>query len=102
MNCFADMLISVYQEALASKTPAVVEAARYYLRGVADGLSWANADTPPNKKPIYCPPPTMILNDANYNDILEKEIRVMIADRRFDQYFVAEVLLQGLKRTFPC
>ena len=55
-----------------------------------------------NKKPIYCQPAKLSMNDYNYLKILEdqtKKYKEML-DNNYQEYPI--LLLNGLKEAFPC
>jgi hypothetical protein len=51
---------------------------------------------------LYCPPDTMRLMTENYITILELEIARQGKSEMIGIYSVADILLDGLMRTFPC
>lgn len=53
--------------------------------------------------PLYCPPDKMRLTTDNYVNVLNQELlRKSTADQVVALASVADILLDGLVRTFPC
>ena len=53
--------------------------------------------------PLYCPPEKMRLTTDNYVNVLNQELlRKGTADQFVALASVADILLDGLIRTFPC
>lgn len=71
-----------------------------YLRGLQEGLSWANADLLANEKQaIYCVPGRLALNPQQTADILTRYVE---AHKFLGDGPVGSALLFALKDTFPC
>lgn len=72
-----------------------------YVLGLGEAFLYATIDLEFNKKaPLFCPPRQLALTTENYIQILDNELR---GDKNFDSDApVGLVLLEGLKKTFPC
>jgi hypothetical protein len=71
-----------------------------YVAGVGNGLFWANVYL---KKSLYCPPPNLAVYVDNYVDILDREIDISRKNKTLtDDTHIELLLIEGLKRTFPC
>ncbi len=72
-----------------------------YVLGLGEAFLYATIDLEFNKKaPLFCPPRQLALTTENYIQILDNELR---ANKNFDSDApVGLVLLDGLKKTFPC
>jgi len=76
---------------------------KMYIEGVGIGYSWANNAIEPKQYQLFCPPPTLELQEKNYVNILKRELaenKVWISSAT--NYPVELILLKGLQRTFPC
>lgn len=70
------------------------------LMGMEDGFGTANvALIVERKKPLYCQPEGLALNPQNTLRILDEEVK---RTNRGPDAPLSLVLLDGLKRTFPC
>jgi len=81
------------------------------LVGAGDAYSWANATlSKRGDAPLFCTPPSLALNGKNFQSIYREELsrngalyRATIERQvAASKDLVAFVLLQGLRRTFPC
>lgn len=71
-----------------------------YITGVASGYSWYNTYLEHDgKELLFCVPSELGLNPQNYMNIFEGELKEQ--NYKPDSY-VEIILMQGLKRTFPC
>lgn len=81
-----------------------------YVWGVGSGFEMANVDIEVHRtgKPLYCPPPEMVLTTENYLNILDarlKEVSTVKKETLGAEGYISLIeyeLLQGLKKTFPC
>jgi hypothetical protein len=77
-------------------------AAKYYVKGAADALLFANGYLDSEgQKPMYCQPKKLSLGPDTYLNILEDEIKLTPKVEQVD-YPVSVLLLWGLQRVFPC
>lgn len=73
-----------------------------YIYGVGIGYKHANVELWFIGQPkLYCEPKKLVLGASNYIDILEREIQSSI-NKYTLKTPVELILLQGLKKTFPC
>jgi hypothetical protein len=71
-----------------------------YLKGLENGFGVANAFlTIESKRPLYCQPGKLVLTHDNVARILDAEMKVT---RRDLDTPLSMVVLDGLRRTFPC
>jgi hypothetical protein len=72
-----------------------------YVLGLGEAFLYANINLEfNNKAPLFCPPRQLALTTENYVQILDKELRI---ENFFDSDApIGLVLLEGLKKTFPC
>ena len=82
--------------------PAAINIIGLYLKGVGEGLGWANAELKVGRRqqPLFCVPAKLGLRGDNLVDILEQEIERSPTWR--DDSQLAFILLRGLMNTFPC
>ncbi|MEH6826427.1 MAG: hypothetical protein V7629_21275 [Motiliproteus sp.] len=84
------------------------EPSRVYLAGSLGGLETANAQLRADERlSLYCVPTTLRLNAENAVSIFEDELAIRLAGGIVDWELwpkvpLEQVLLWGLKRTFPC
>jgi hypothetical protein len=72
-----------------------------YVRGLAEGIQWANADATNEKKNLYCEP-DIVLGVETYIDILDRTIKERSDHSDYDKMPIGLLLLHGLRATFPC
>jgi hypothetical protein len=73
----------------------------YYIGGIGEGFLWYSSySSALGGKPIYCVPPTLVLNAKNFMDILEREYYKNPNEYKNDP--VGSTLIMGLRATFPC
>ena len=76
------------------------EAFALVIKGMEDGIGISNAVlVAEGKSPLYCPPPSLVLNHENALQILTSEIA---QSKRAPDAPLSLVLLDGLRRNFPC
>ena len=82
-----------------------------YIEGLLQGSKWTNAITKKlnkdnkNLKRAFCPPTNMVLELANAKTIIHRaaeDLSKVYTGSEFDNIPIAQVLLLGLERTFPC
>jgi hypothetical protein len=100
-SAFADMSVETFERNMASgDAPAL--AARYYITGIEDGLSWANVES---KKrfgvKLYCSPGSIALQGDQIIDIMRRFVRAHDYMDLQEQR-VGVVLLLALEELFPC
>lgn len=77
-------------------------AAKYYVKGAADGLLFANGYLDSVKlKSVYCQPKKLAIGPDTYLNILEDEIKLTSNLTQVD-YPISVLLMWGLQRVFPC
>lgn len=69
-------------------------------------MGWANINLMAEEKPaLFCPPEQLGLFTQNHLDIFDQEIKarsLQTTEAELEKSSVGLLLLQGLKRTFPC
>jgi len=74
-----------------------------YVGAVGFAYVHANAALTHRKQPsLYCQPSKLSLNAANYQDILDKEVKEKAHIFNSPDIAIEMILLFGLIRTFPC
>lgn len=73
--------------------------ASVYLRGLTDGIEWAVSQSRFEKAPPFCAPPSLTIAAEQYRQILSEQIRLHPEQA---QQRVGIVMMDALKRTFPC
>ena len=68
----AEMTVEQYKTRM--KTPVDAAATKVYIKGLGEGIGWANVEARARRMPLYCPPDKLGLDVANYIDILDHEI----------------------------
>jgi hypothetical protein len=77
-------------------------AAKYYVKGAADALLFANGYLDSmNLNTVYCQPKKLAIGPETYLNILEDEIKMTSNVAQVD-YPVSLLLLWGLQRVLPC
>jgi hypothetical protein len=76
----------------------------YFLRQVVDiedGLAWANMALARDRKeqPLYCVPTNLALTGGQLINIVRRDVEETPSD---GEYPVGLILLQALKKVFPC
>lgn len=79
------------------------ELTRQYVAATGEALYLMNYRLIELKqKPLYCPPDKIRLMTANYINVLDEEIRRESHKKSLMMESLADVLLDGLIRSFPC
>ena len=77
-----------------------------YINGVGEGMSWANSMLTIKKQPpLYCSPPTETMDENDYINIIDREIKRTSRTRKIDPNkpsAVEMILLFGLVVEYPC
>jgi hypothetical protein len=74
-----------------------------FLNGAYDGISWylvAQMSKKSSKDILICPPRNMVINLNNIKDIINRQAKHIGADA--DDKPLVFILINGLRRTFPC
>jgi competence protein ComGF len=75
---------------------------KLYLKGVGEGLAWANEELAARgSKALYCKPEKEVIGIEQYSDILKKEVNENAAEIP-DDMPLGLILLNGLIKSFPC
>jgi hypothetical protein len=102
----AQWTVKFYRESIASQNKDIVRATTLYVKGLGDGMVWANSGAKIySKAPLFCEPDKLALAPDNYLSIIDQEISEMatkMAPKQLDQTALALVLFTGLRTTFPC
>ena len=73
-----------------------------YLKGVGEGLEWANEELAARgSKALYCKPEKETMNVEQYSDILIREVTENTKELS-DDMPLGLILLNGLIKRFPC
>lgn len=73
-----------------------------YLRGLTDGIEWAMSRSRFDETaspPPFCAPPNLAIATEQYRQILSEQIRLHPEQA---QQWAGLVMMDALKRTFPC
>jgi hypothetical protein len=100
----AEISVKTYRERMASDNKALVELTKRYIRGLGEGMEWANGEATNRKTPLFCAP-DMALGTENFIDILNQEIKRMSpleTAAELEETFIGLLLMDGLQRVFPC
>ena len=75
---------------------------KLYLKGVGEGLEWANEELAARgSKALYCKPQKEVVDLEQYSEILNREVTEN-ARELIDDMPVGLILLNGLIKSFPC
>ena len=73
---------------------------KFYVEGIGKGIWYSNVQLLINgQKPIFCPPPKLVLNADNYQRMLDDGIKNQNAP---SGQYIELVLLKEIINTFPC
>jgi hypothetical protein len=101
-----DMNVKEYTTRMSSSNRAVTAEAQLYVRGLGEGISWANTENVVLKMPaLYCQPENLILTQENYIDVLNRQIeakRMTTKAATLDETPIGLLLTLGLREAFPC
>jgi hypothetical protein len=101
----AEVTVKEYRTRMASRDSAVIAATRLYIKGVGEGIGWANNEPTTGRKPFYCPPEKLAVNLENYMDILNRQIKTLsmrLTQSQLEEAWIGLLLLKGLQEAFPC
>lgn len=102
----AEITVKEYKARMASSDAALVVATKYYyIKGLGEGMAWANSSASIRQTPLFCPPHNLALTVENFIDIIDRQIRM--AQTKGEGAYVegADIgllLMAGLEETFPC
>ena len=65
----AEVTVKEYREAMALPNSDVM---RVYIKGLGEGMGWANAHAGNGKSPLYCPPPKLGIGVETFIDIIDR------------------------------
>jgi hypothetical protein len=102
----AEVNVKEYRAIVASNDKARLTELKVYIRGLGEGVAWANTFLETSKKPLlFCPPAKLFLGTQNYIDIIEAQIRDRVntfQKDELDEQEIGMLLVFGLMDTFPC
>ncbi|MBI2680955.1 MAG: hypothetical protein HYX25_08120 [Candidatus Solibacter usitatus] len=61
-----------YRERITREPATVI---KVYVRGLGEGIFWANMMANKKKTPLFCPPPKLALTEENFINILDSTIK---------------------------
>lgn len=99
----AEMTVEQYKTRM--KTPLDAASTKVYIKGLGEGIGWANIEATARRTPLYCPPGKLAIDVANYIDILDREIERFSktsSSAEANGTWIGLLLMDGLKDTFPC
>lgn len=75
---------------------------KLYLKGVGEGLEWANEElSARGSKALYCKPQKEVMGVDEYTEILKREVTENEGELH-DDMPMGLILLNGLMKRFPC
>jgi hypothetical protein len=101
----AEVTVKEYKTRMASSDAFQVAAMKFYIRGLGEGLTWANTQARAMKTPLFCSPRKLALTLENYIDIIDRQIEKRsseITQAELEGTFIGLMLTVGLEETFPC
>jgi hypothetical protein len=104
MPLFAEITVKVYHERMRSSNESEVAGMKIYVKGLGEGLGWANTELG-DKNLLYCPPPKLGLGTENFLDMIDKKIESLssiVPSAKLDEMWIGLLLVKALKETFPC
>jgi hypothetical protein len=106
LSARADVTVATYHKAL-SLGGDLKEVAEAYVMGAGLALEAANAELRDTRHqpPLFCTPPSLVLNNENYESIIDGWIKGhsrLLPSSQVEKFPVYIVLMRGLIETFPC
>ena len=75
---------------------------KFYLDGVMEGLETYNVSMMlRGDPPLYCLPPNLAMTEEQAEDIMNRKAKTF-SNADADNLPISNLLLEGLKETFPC
>jgi len=100
----AEVTVKEYRTAMARGRE--VDAMKVYVKGLGEGVGWANIRAKSLSAPLYCAPPNFAVGLENFLDILDREIELEMKRKmpqaQLDGSMIGLLLVLGLQETFPC
>jgi hypothetical protein len=103
MNAVTTLTVKKYRSDMASDLSRQI--VTVYIRGMGEGMIWINTKLEREKRPLFCLTEQVVLNDDNYIDIIDAQIKKLAAvttQAELDDFQVGTILMYGLQATFPC
>jgi hypothetical protein len=101
----AEVTVKEYKARMASSDAALVFATKYYVRGLGEGMVWANTSARLRQAPLFCSPHNLELTVENFIDIIDRQILMAQAEGEgayVEGTYIGLLLSAGLEETFPC
>jgi hypothetical protein len=76
----AEVTVKEYKARMASSDAALVFATKYYVRGLGEGMVWANTSARLRQSPLFCSPHNLELTVENFIDIIDRQILMAQAE----------------------
>jgi len=100
----AEITVKEYKAAIANAAGG--DAVKLYIKGLGEGIGWANIRATTAKMPLFCPPGKLALGLENFIDIIDRQIEAQakgnMPQAQLDGAMIGLVLLVGFQETFPC
>jgi hypothetical protein len=103
MNAVTTLTVKKYRSDMASDLSRQI--LTVYIRGMGEGMMWINTRLQREKRPLFCLAEQVVLNDENYIDIIDAQIKKLAAATKpaeLDEMQIGTILMYGLQATFPC
>jgi hypothetical protein len=103
MNAVTTLTVKKYRSDMASDLSRQI--LTVYIRGMGEGMIWINTKLERQKRPLFCLAEKVVLNDDNYIDIIDAQIKKLAAattQAELDDFQIGTILMYGLQATFPC
>jgi hypothetical protein len=103
MNAVTTLTVKKYRSDMASDLSRQI--VTVYIRGMGEGMIWINTKLEREKRPLFCLTEQVALNDDNYIDIIDAQLKKLAAvttQAELDDFQVGTILMYGLQATFPC
>jgi len=103
-QAIAQLTVKEYQARMSPDDLNRVTMTKWYVKGLAEGMTWANINlTLRNSPPLFCLPDKLALGVDNFLDIIDRRVKQLKeSGKKTDDTEVGIILLGGLEDTFPC
>jgi len=104
----SEMTVKDYQKFKNSNDAVLVGATRAYVNGLGEGVEWAETSAMvlnPDGVRLFCLPSKLSLNEDNFVDLLDQQIKREAAETtqdKLEKSYIGILLVKALRETFPC
>jgi hypothetical protein len=104
----SEMTVKDYQKFTSSNDVVLTGTTKAYVHGLGEGVEWAETSAEllnPDGVRLFCLPSKLSLNEDNFVDLLDQQIKREAAETtrdKLEKSYIGILLVKAFRETFPC